>query len=109
MWVCSKRLARLGEVTITDAVQITSGDPVIEVGGTRLQLQLGTAGADWRQRLDEEVERLVSSHAKLRAKLDNSDFVARAPSEVVTKQRLKVEEEALRLAAVQELARVNRA
>ena len=104
-----KRLARLGEVEVTDDISSVSGEPVVEAARCRLQLLLGEEGAGWQDRLEGEITRLEESLARLGAKLGNDAFVTRAPAEVVDEARRRRDGEKRRLDAARELVRANTA
>jgi valyl-tRNA synthetase len=74
--------------------------------GEGLQVFVPLAGlldlGEERARLQKELARLQTDVAGLRRKLDNPSFVARAPAEVVEKDRARVAELEQRRAKVQE-------
>ena len=100
------RLARLGEVS-KRPVKADAGDPIVSAGGRQLQLALGGAGAGWRDRLKMEVVEREKECGRIERKLANSDFVSRAPEEVVALQRDRLERANRRLAMVKELVQAN--
>jgi valyl-tRNA synthetase len=60
-----------------------------------------------RARLGKEIDKISSEAEKIKAKLANADFVARAPEEVVEEQRERLEDGAERLVKLREaLARL---
>jgi valyl-tRNA synthetase len=87
-----KRLARLSEVSFAD--QPPAGSVRIVVRGEVAALPL--AGvidvAAERSRLNKDLAKLKADIARVRAKLGNADFLARAPEEVVEGDREKLAE-----------------
>ena len=55
-----------------------------------------------RARLGKEIDKITSESEKIKAKLANADFVARAPEEVVDEQRERLEDGAERLVKLRE-------
>ena len=44
----------------------------------------------FRSRLDKELDRLTTERGRLAGKLSNENFIARAPADVVEKERVKL-------------------
>jgi valyl-tRNA synthetase len=83
-------LARLSEVRAVR--DLTSSDaPVAVVGEWRLMLHIDVDPAAECQRVEKEVSRYEAELLRERGKLDNPDFVRRAPAEVVAAARSRVE------------------
>jgi valyl-tRNA synthetase len=80
-----RRLARLGSVERIKSGERPRGAAVVVAGGAELYVPLGGLidVAAERERLGKEIGRIDAEIAGLRRKLDNRDFVARAPEEVV--------------------------
>jgi len=87
-----KRLARLSEITFVDAPP--SGSVQLLVRGEIAALPL--AGvidlAAERARLEKELGKIADDISRIDKKLGNTDFMARAPEEVVDEQRERREE-----------------
>jgi len=84
------RLALAGDVTVADAVA-TGGAGAVLADGSEVHVALAGA-VDTRQecqRLSTELERLDRQLAGLAARLANEQFTARAPTEVVAREREK--------------------
>lgn len=80
-------LARLSSISFADAVPESSAQFV--VGNIVAALPLGDVidlGRE-RARLEKELQRAQGEIAKIDAKLDNADFMARAPEDVVDEQK----------------------
>jgi valyl-tRNA synthetase len=82
-------LARLADVKIVAALPRTDA-PVQIVGEFRLMLQIDVDVAAEKVRLAKESDRVEPEIAKLKAKLDNDAFVARAPQSVVAQERARL-------------------
>jgi valyl-tRNA synthetase len=82
-------LARLADVKIVAALPRTDA-PVQIVGEFRLMLQIEVDVAAEKVRLAKESDRVEPEIAKLKAKLDNDAFVARAPQSVVAQERARL-------------------
>ncbi|ESR23532.1 valine--tRNA ligase [Lutibaculum baratangense] len=82
-----KQLARLDSVAAGD--QAPSGSVQMVVGGTTLALPIAEVidlSAE-QSRLEKEIGKLGAEIEKIRAKLGNENFTARAPEHVVAEQR----------------------
>jgi valyl-tRNA synthetase len=82
-----KRLARLSTIDIADAPPQGSAQFVMEEATMALALANVIDFAAERERLNKEIGKLVSEIAKIDAKLNNEQFIAKAPEEVVDEQR----------------------
>jgi valyl-tRNA synthetase len=97
-----RRLARLSEISFIDAVP--RGAVQLLVRGELAALPLAGVidlNAE-RARLEKELGKIAEDISRIDKKLDNADFMARAPEEVVDEQREKREEANGRLAKVRE-------
>jgi len=96
-------LARLESITWLEADATTPESAIALVGEMRILIPL--AGLIDKQaelqRLSKEIEKLRKELEKLNAKLDNPKFVARAPADVVEKDKQRVAEMS---ASLQQLA-----
>ncbi|KQT50571.1 valine--tRNA ligase [Methylobacterium sp. Leaf456] len=101
------RLARLSEIGHADAPPKNSVQLLVRGSVAALPLEgIVDLGAEVA-RLKKEGGKARSEIAKLDGKLNNADFIARAPEEVVDEQRERREAEAARLAKIEEaLARL---
>jgi valyl-tRNA synthetase len=89
-----RRLARVATLTLTPGDQRPRGAAVVVAGGVELYVPLGgliDVSAE-RDRLRKEIARLDAEVLGVRRKLENDDFVARAPEEVVTAAREKADD-----------------
>jgi valyl-tRNA synthetase len=80
-------LARLSSAEVSDSVP--AGSAQFVVGEATAALPLGNVIdlAKERARLEKDIQRAETEIAKLDAKLNNADFVARAPEEIIDEQR----------------------
>jgi valyl-tRNA synthetase len=80
-------LARLSSAEASDS--IPAGSAQFVVGEATAALPLGNVIdlAKERARLEKDIQRAESEIAKLDAKLNNADFVARAPEEIIDEQK----------------------
>ena len=101
------RLARLSEIGFSDAVPRNSVQLLVRGSVAALPLEGIVDLAAEVARLKKEAGKAKAEIAKLDGKLNNADFLARAPEEVVEEQRERREAEAARLAKIEEaLARL---
>jgi valyl-tRNA synthetase len=80
-------LARLSEVVIVEGALPAAGAPVSIVGEYRLMLKIAVDMSAERERLHKERLRLEAEIAKAQAKLDNRDFIERAPPLIVSQEK----------------------
>lgn len=87
------RLARLSQLECKDKFPTTGAAQII-LGEATLLLPLADVidFSKERERLIKESKKLQTEIDKIAAKLDNQDFIARAPEEVVDEQRERQEE-----------------
>jgi valyl-tRNA synthetase len=81
-----KRLARLSEISFADSAPPQSAQMVIRGEVSALPLAGIIDIAAETGRLSKEIEKIVQEVAKIDAKLENADFMARAPEEIVEEQ-----------------------
>lgn len=80
-------LAKLSEVEIMPNGLPNTDSPVAIVGGLRLMLKIEIDVSSERERLHKEMLRLEAEISKAKVKLDNPDFVQRAPEKVVVQEK----------------------
>ena len=85
------RLAKLSDLSFKETRERVGGHAVLS-NGTAVFVPLGEAIDVGREcsRLGSEVDRLIRLVASQEKKLGNQQFVARAPSEVVERERQKL-------------------
>jgi valyl-tRNA synthetase len=95
-----KRLARAGEVTVSDKLEAPRASArAVLAGGAEVAVPLeGLIDFEQeRQRLVKEQEKLRSESSKVQGQLSNPQFVERAPAEKVAELRARVEDIAQRV------------
>ncbi len=87
-----KRMARLSDISL--AAEAPSQSVQLPVRGSTAALPLGGIidFAAERVRLDKEIAKLAAEEKKIEAKLDNADFMRRAPDDVIEEQRERLAE-----------------
>ncbi|MEQ1806903.1 MAG: class I tRNA ligase family protein, partial [Burkholderiaceae bacterium] len=88
-----RTLGRLSEVRClseAEFVDATRDAPVVMQGETRLALRVEIDVTTERERLTKEIDRIAGEEAKVKAKLENQSFVARAPGAVVDQERQRL-------------------
>jgi valyl-tRNA synthetase len=97
-----KRLARLSEVSFSDASPPESIGLVVHGESAALPLAGVVDIAAERARLTKEIEKNRGEITKIDAKLGNADFMKRAPEEVVEEQRERREDATQRVAKLED-------
>ena len=87
-----KRLARLSEISFASAPPAGSVQLLVRGEIAALPLAGVIDLAAERARLEKELTRIADDVARIDKKLNNADFMARAPEEVVEEQRERREE-----------------
>ncbi len=96
------RLARLSEIGFADVAPKNSVQLLVRGSVAALPLEGIVDLAAEVARLKKEAGKAKAEIAKLDGKLNNADFIARAPEDVVDEQRERREAEAVRLAKMEE-------
>ena len=90
-------LAKLSEISYAEEIPADVLAPVAVAGEVRLMLVVKIDPAVERERLQKEIDKQEKQFTQAKNKLDNENFVARAPAEVISqeKERLAAAEAAL--------------
>jgi valyl-tRNA synthetase len=96
-----KALAKLSEVEIVDKLP-DLGFPVQSLGQSQLMLKVEIDVEAELARLDKEAQRLQGEIAKAEAKLNNENFVNKAPAAVVEQEKERVKKFGEQLAQVKD-------
>jgi valyl-tRNA synthetase len=91
-----KRMARVSDVDYADVMPANAAQLIVRGETVALPLKGIIDVAAERTRLDKELAKVVSDIARADAKLDNPDFVKRAPEEVIDGEREKREDADIR-------------
>lgn len=86
-----KVLAKISEVSIVDKLESDSA-PVAVIEGARLMLKVEIDVAAEKVRLAKEIEKNNKEVEKMQVKLNNPQYVERAPAELVAKDTKRVNE-----------------
>jgi valyl-tRNA synthetase len=87
-----RRLARLSEITFSGAAPPKSAQTVVRQTVAALPLHGFVDIESEKTRLAKEIAKLKGESSKIEAKLNNRDFVARAPEEIVEENRERLAE-----------------
>jgi valyl-tRNA synthetase len=87
-----QRLARVSDISFADAAPAGAVQLVVRNETAALPLKGVIDLAAERTRLEKEMQKVASDIARIDAKLGNTDFLARAPDEVVDGEREKRDE-----------------
>jgi valyl-tRNA synthetase len=91
-----KRMARVSDVDYADVMPANAAQLIVRGETVALPLKGIIDVAAERTRLDKELAKVVSDIARADAKLNNPDFVKRAPEEVIDGEREKREDADIR-------------
>jgi len=90
------RIAKVSEITFADTAPAQSVQLVVRGTVAALPLQGVIDFEAEKKRLAKELDKLKGEAAKIEGKLNNADFIARAPEEVVEEQKERLAEIAAR-------------
>jgi valyl-tRNA synthetase len=91
-----KALTRVGEISITQATAAGEFDTVIPVSALGIDLRISLKGLvnvdEESKRVHKEIERITADADFVRNKLSKESFIAKAPAELVAKEKAKLAE-----------------
>ena len=96
-----KALAKLSDVSFTDAPLDQAGAPIAVVSNAKLMLKVEIDVVAERERLSKEIARLEGEIAKVNGKLQNASFVERAPAQVVEQEKSRLTDFGSKLGTLQ--------
>ena len=85
-----KALGKLSDVTFAQSSLDQAGAPIAVVSNAKLMLKIEIDVVAERARLAKEIARLETEIAKGNGKLDNANFVERAPAQVVAQEKTRL-------------------
>lgn len=64
----------------------------VNISGLNIYIELSTIDKNTQEKsIDDEIERLIKQYERLKSKLSNSDFINKAPREIVDKETEKMD------------------
>ncbi|MCX8480308.1 MAG: class I tRNA ligase family protein, partial [Sediminibacterium sp.] len=84
-------LGKLSEIELRDCL-VSNNAPIMIISGIKIMLHIELNVADEKIRLNKEIGKLTQEMDKINLKLTNPAFLEKAPSEVIKKDSLRVEQ-----------------